>query len=953
MPTTVTPPGIDATCCPLSGLPILRRPEWTNLEFDTHYRFSTALIGDRIIYNQPVGNATESTLEKALDLTDRVCEELIPPDQTYVHLSDYRMVRGVSSGGRKYFIEYMLARTRLAGFIIFGASPLMRIIIKLGQKIGPTKLIPVFEVRTYAQAMDKALELLGQTVTTGKATKGEGQIGNSEDENICHQAPRHVRQRIDKGRLVLSAPHWRFQREGFWVENELIDHHILLIRIGGVMHSEDIDQIDALRHCIRRDTGLENGFPVIIADVGGLRYNSRGTRQRSMQVLKAWHKQYPIELYIFSSPSRWIKAAVALARPFMPFRVRLADNLEEALNLAAPERRSPSRLSRFERLLRKLKRNKRLEIEAYRDQLLQYLGDIDWEKDGSPKPFADPSEHLMGPVFEAIALLKTELDEVFAERHAMADALKQSQQRFNEVMTHSRDLLLKRDIATGAYKYISESAKELLGYTPEEFQAMGLEGVLELIHPEDRKRYQSFFEGLLGDGDHLPQEHAIEYRIRHKEGRYIWISDSHAILRDETGRPTQVIASIRDIQRSKTMEAERLRMAKRLQHSGKLEAVSTLAGGIAHNFNNLLMTILGNVEMARMQLDADSHINPRIDAIQTAADRAAELSTLMLTYVGQGKMSFDTLDLKALVGEMVRVLKATIPHADQLQQGVINEQTFISGDPGKIGQVITDVVTNAIEATTDETRRITLQTGRCHCDAAFFEQRAAYEQLPTGDYAYVEIKDNGVGMDGQTLEKVFDPFFTTKFTGRGLGLAASVGIMRAHQGTIVLTSHPNQGTTVTILFPPAAAPAATQPISHAGTFVRPRSDADACNTVLLVDDEPMVIEVGEMMLEAIGFDILTAADGIEALERFKHHREEIVLIILDLTMPRMDGFETFHEICKIAPKIPIIISSGYTRGQVRQQFRHQEPSAYLKKPFRMDRLADTIRRVLTPGQEKH
>lgn len=951
MPSSDSPPEIDATCCPLSGLPILRRPEWTNLGFDNHYRFSTALIGDRIIYNQPVGIATETTLGKALDLTDRVCGELIPADQTYVHLSDYRQMRGVSRGGRKYFIDYILARTRLAGFIIFGAPPLMRIIIKLGQKIGPTRRIPFFEVRTYAQAMDKALELLGQTVATGKDAKGEVHTGNSGDENTCHQDPPHVGQRIDKGHFVLSAPHWRFQRKDFRVENEVIDSQILLIRIEGVMHPEDIDRIDAIRHCIRREIGLANGFPVIIADVGGVRHNTRRTRQRSMQVLKTWHKQYPIELYIFSSPSRWIKAAVALARPFMPFRLRLADNLDEALGLAAPERRSSSRLSRFERLLRKPGRNKRRELEGYRDQLLHYLGDIDWEKDGSPKPFADPSEHIMGPVFEAIALLKTELDEVFTEGNAMADALKQSQQRFNEVMTHSRDLLFKRDITTDAYEYISESAKELLGYSPEEIRTMGVDGITEMIHPEDRERYQSFCQGLLDSSDQLPQEHAIEYRIRHKDGRYIWFSDSHAILRDDGGRPTQVIGSIRDIQRNKAMEAERLRMAKRLQRSGKLEAVSTLAGGIAHNFNNLLMTILGNVEMARMQLDADSHINPRIDAIQTAADRAAELSTLMLTYVGQGKMSFDTLDLNTLVGEMVRVLKTTIPHVDQLEQVVINEQTYISGDPGKIGQVITDVVTNAIEATTDEARRITLQTGCCHCDAAYFEQRAAYEQLPTDDYAYVEIKDNGMGMDGQTLEKVFDPFFTTKFTGRGLGLAASVGIMRAHQGTIVLDSHPNKGTTVTILFPPASAPAATLPISPAGPFLRPHGGPDACNTVLLVDDEPMVIEVGEMMLEAIGFDILTAAHGIEALERFKHHRQEVVLIILDLTMPRMDGFETFHELRKVAPRIPIIISSGYTRGQVRQQFRDQEPNAYLKKPFRMDRLADTIRRVLATGQE--
>lgn len=939
---TDTPPEIDDTCCPLSGLPILRRSEWTDLAFEPNYRFSTALMGDRIIYNQPVGNATAASLEKALSLTDEVCEELIPEAQTYVHLSDYRRVKGVSMGGRKYFVNYMLTRTRIAGFIIFGASPLMRIIIKLGQKIGRSKDSPVFEVHTYAQAMDKALELLGQTAVA-EETAG--------DEKACRQDTHEVRQRFEKGRLVLSAPHWHIDNDGFSMQAEVIDHQILHSTVTGLMRSRHCDLIDAMRHCIRSEAGLEAGFPYFITCTKGLKQNSRRTRQRYMQALKTWHLQYPIRLYVFYGASRLIKAAVSLARPFMPFKIRIVSDRDAALRLVEADRRNPSRLQRIRYRFDHSKRRRQREIEGYRDELLHYLGDIDWERDGLQNPPSHGPDHPMGPVFEAITLLKTELDQVFNERHAMADALGQSQQRFNEVMTHSRDLLFKHDIETGAYAYVSDSAKALIGYTPEEIQTMGADGILELMHPEDRQRYHAFCQSLLGNGDQLPQEHVIEYRIRHKDGRYVWFSDSHAVLRDEAGRPTQVIGSNRDIQRSKAMEAERLRMAKRLQRSGKLEAVSTLAGGIAHNFNNLLMTILGNVEMARMQLDADSHINPRIDAIQKAADRAAELSTLMLTYVGQSKMSFDTLDLGALVGEMVRVLKATLPHADQLEKAAEGETAYVSGDPGKIGQVITDVVTNAVEATTDEARKITLQTGLRQCDTIFFERRAAYEQLPSGEYAYVEVKDNGVGMDAQTLEKVFDPFFTTKFTGRGLGLAASVGIMRAHQGAMVLASHPNQGTTVTILFPPVAAPAAARPMSRTGTHPYSHGGAEACNTVLLVDDEPMVLEVGEMMLEAIGFDILTAADGIGALEQFKSHREEIALVILDLTMPRMDGFETFHKIIKIAPDTPIIIATGYTRGQVRQQFREQEPSAYLKKPFRMDHLADTIRRVLMNPQE--
>jgi PAS domain S-box-containing protein len=940
MPNTDTPPELDATHCPVSGLPIHRRPEWTDLTFSSRYRFSTALIGDRIIYNQPVGHATETTLRKALSLTDEVCTAHIPSDLTYVHLSDYRQVRSVSPGGRKYFLKYILAKERLRAFIIFGASPLLRIVIKLGQKLGRTKKIPVFTVPTYGEAMEKALELLEMTAVVSGGRKALDADGRRENAGP-------QRQRFERGRLVQSAPHWRIERENFRVQCEVIDHQILHIRISGVMQADDCNRIDALRHAILRETGLENGFPVIIANVGQLRYNSRGTRQRSMQVLRAWHKRYPIELYIFASPNRWIKAAVALARPFMPFKVGLADHLEAALQMAERRSRRPSRLSRVKRLLQKPAHSRRREIEVYRDQLLQYLGDIDWEKNGLPTPPTDPGGNVMGPVFEAIALLKAELDEVFAERHAMADALKQSQQRFEEVMAHSRDIFFKRDVATGEYEYISAAAKTVLGYSADEIRDMGIDGIVELMHPEDRERFRSFCKGLLESGEDLPREHVIEYRIRHKDGHYIWLSDSHAIVHDAAGRPTHVIGSNRDIQSSKAMEAERLRMTKRLQQSGKFEAISTLAGGVAHNFNNLLMTILGNAEMTRMQLPPESDINPRIDAIQKAADRAAELSTLMLTYVGQGKMSFDTLDLAVLAGEMAQVLKTSIPQADPLSVVASESQTRISGDPGKIGQVITDIVTNAIEATAEESRRITLKTGRLRCDAGFFEKRVTYETLPPGEYVYLEVADNGTGMDIQTLEKVFDPFFTTKFTGRGLGLAAAVGIIRAHKGTIALSSSPSRGTTVTLLFPPAAAPTVSRLDRPAQTPLRP----EAGNTVLLVDDEPMVIEVGEMMLEAIGFDIVTARDGIEALEQLKRHRQEISLVILDLTMPRKDGFDTFHDMRKIAPEIPVIIATGYTRGQVRQQFGDTPPAAYLKKPFRMDHLADTIRGVLSAPRD--
>lgn len=1029
--------------CPVSGLPIQSRPEWTDLAFGSRYRLTTRVVGNRILLTQPAGFAEVKDIADSLELTDAIVREHIDGSGGYVHISDYSGMRGITREARKHYVRHMERREKLLGQFYFGVSPFFSAMIKLFKRLSLVKF-NVQIVDDYAAAMSTALRLIGDE--PGKAFHG-GFIDPFQDRTLSEH--------IEMGRRILRCDDWRLDLDGYSVVAEVIDGRIYHAVSSGTLREHHVDPVAELRERVRRTIGLKDGFVAIVTGTADAHASHRGARRRYMASLRTWHDQYPMLLYIFYNANRFIRTAAMLAIPFMPFKVKVARDLAGAMAL----------VDRFAGFREPSAQGGPAAMGTVAEdpphvvhQLLQFIGDIDWERRGAPTPdHVDPA-HPFRPVFDAIALIKAELDSLFDERRQAERALLESRKRFEEVLKHSRDILFKRNLKDGTYEYVSDAVLNLLGLTPDDVCQMSFGGVQAMVHPEDLSRFLRFNKGLR-ENVGATADHVIEYRLRDSQGRYRWFSDSHSIVHDEAGRPAFVIGSNRDItdhkaaeqelkdsherfttvldsisahiyvadletfeilfmnramrddfgdyhpgdrcfevfcnaagacphctngkllddqgrptgvhtweglnpkrnrwylnhdqairwvdgrmvrlqiamdiSRIKSLESERQEIAERLRHTRKLEAVNTMAGGVAHHFNNLLMVVLGNLELMRMSVAADNNLVGKIDAAEKSARRAADLSSLMLTYVGQTRISPQTVDLGSTLAEMVSVLQTTVADKATLTLLPADASVYIHADASKVCQVITNLVTNAVEASGDDPLEIQLGVGSQLCDAVQLSRLAPGEHLAEGRYVWLRVSDNGRGMDQETLEKVFDPFFTTKFTGRGLGMAAVMGIVKAHRGGIRIDSRPDAGTAVTVYFPEHRLPLPAEPASTP-PFRKHRKSA------LVVDDEPLVLELGKQMLVMMGFDVLTAPDGQAALKMVEENPGQIGIALVDITMPRMNGRETVERMRAMGAAFPILVSSGFNEAQAQEKMGHAAVDGYIQKPFRIDQLREKI-----------
>ncbi len=476
------------------------------------------------------------------------------------------------------------------------------------------------------------------------------------------------------------------------------------------------------------------------------------------------------------------------------------------------------------------------------------------------------------------------------------------------------------------------SAGEVMGLHFTEFQ---------LVHGDDCSRFDDVCRRLVEGLEHRSVSNS---RNLTKAGRTIHCTWQNSVLYDSAGRVVSLLSLVQDItervlaeEASRRADIERQALERKLQESQKLESLGVLAGGIAHDFNNLLTGVLGNASLARALLPSDSHIAVHLEEIETAASRAADLCKQMLAYSGKGRFVVKQLDVNSLVEETAQLLKVSISKKAVLQFELATSPPAIIGDPTQIRQVIMNLVINASEAIGDTSGSITLRTGVLRADKAYLQNTTlAQEPLP-GDYAFIEVVDTGSGMSPEVQSKIFEPFFTTKFTGRGLGLAAVLGIVRGHQGTLKVSSKEAHGTTFRVLFPCAdGAAEVLQGSPHSGTEWRGEG------TVLIVDDEETVRTSTARMLEHVGYQTLLAENGLVGVKMFCEHADSIALVLLDLTMPQMDGSETFREITAIKPEARVLLMSGYNEQDAIARFTGEGLTGFIQKPFTLRALREHL-----------
>jgi PAS domain S-box-containing protein len=485
----------------------------------------------------------------------------------------------------------------------------------------------------------------------------------------------------------------------------------------------------------------------------------------------------------------------------------------------------------------------------------------------------------------------------------------------------------------GRIREVNEAACTLFGHDRDALLSMHLSD-LEAEH--SREALARHLELLREQGGGR-----FEARNRRKDGSLIDLDISIRFLETSGGK---YIAFLRDITGRKRAEEERARLQLQMQNAQKLEGLGVLAGGIAHDFNNLLTVIIGNVDAVLSSGEiASPATRKRLEDTDRAALRAADLSHQMLAYSGMGPFTPERIDLGAIVSEMAPLLEMSISRKAQFCISSPADPVIVSADPGQIRQVVMNLVVNASEALGGLEGEIVVSTRTRAMDRDSLANAHLGNDFPEGAYACIEVRDTGCGMSPETQSRIFDPFYTTKFTGRGLGLAAVLGIVRAHQGGISVDSRPGEGSTFTIYLPPAKS------VSPPSPPVAERKQWIGTGSVLLVDDEPLVRNVAAEMLGMLGYDVIEAGDGIEALERFHERRNDIALVILDLTMPRMDGREALKALRGIDPGLRVLVASGYSQEGCGGWFSGEDGVGFIAKPFRLAELSSRIAELLGPS----
>jgi PAS domain S-box-containing protein len=517
---------------------------------------------------------------------------------------------------------------------------------------------------------------------------------------------------------------------------------------------------------------------------------------------------------------------------------------------------------------------------------------------------------------ENVLVIATEI----SERKRAEQALRESENRFRTLAETTTAAIF---IFQGSAMIYANPAAELItGYTIPELTRMNF---WEVIHPDERDQVKA--QGMARQqGQPIPERY--EAKLLTKSGEERWVDYAGSVF-ELHGAPA-VVGTAVDITERKRAEAERLRLEAQVQYTQKLESLGALAGGLAHDFNNLLTGILGSASLASMKVPVDSPAAEQLERILVSAEKAAELTSKMLAYAGKGQFVMAPSDLNQLIEEVLPLVRSSLGKMVAVKLVLAPNLPEIEADRAQLQQVIVNLLTNAAEALDGAEGEIVVRTG------------AMTSAAPgAGATVFLEVRDDGPGLDEETQKRIFDPFFTTKFPGRGLGLSAVQGIVRAHRGSIRVESQPRRGATFTVHFPTSSG----RPRIDAEHFESGRSHAG--ETILVVDDEESVREVARASLEERGFEVLTASDGATALTLFEARSDEVDAVLLDITMPGLSGEDTLDALKRLKADVRVLLTSGHGEQEVARKFGRRGLAGFVQKPFRADELAHRIEELLS------
>lgn len=532
------------------------------------------------------------------------------------------------------------------------------------------------------------------------------------------------------------------------------------------------------------------------------------------------------------------------------------------------------------------------------------------------------------------------------ERKRIRDALAHKEKMLAVVIMETGSGTWEWYVKTGKVVY-NERWAEIVGYTLEELQPVSIQTWMDLCHPEDLKRSRELVY------THFSQKYpyyACECRLRHKAGHWIWVDDRGKVVEwSEDGKPLLMAGISMDITQRKQAEEEKTIMEAQNRQLQKAKSLGLMAGAIAHHFNNQLQVVMGNLELAMADLPPNSGPDNPLAQASMAARKAAGVSGLMLTYLGQTPGKQEAMDLSDVCRQSLRMLHDAMPKHMVVKADLPDPGPVIIANTSRIHQVLTHLLTNAWESLADPNRTVYLTVTTVLPENIATTNRFPVDWKPGNtSYACIEVRDSGCGIAQKDIETLFDPFFTTKFSGRGLGLPVILGIVRANTGGVTVESEPGQGSVFRI-FLPVSGQKATAPSDKPH---KPSRIADG-STILLIEDEEMVRKMVVAMLSQMAITVIPARDGIEAVELFRQHQDTIHCVLTDLTMPRMSGWEAISALRSIRPDIPVILASGYDEANVMEDNHPDMPQVFLHKPFSAADLKAALEKVIGATSAEH
>ncbi|MFQ5518365.1 MAG: ABC transporter substrate-binding protein [Mariprofundus sp.] len=503
---------------------------------------------------------------------------------------------------------------------------------------------------------------------------------------------------------------------------------------------------------------------------------------------------------------------------------------------------------------------------------------------------------------------------------------------FQDILDHMQDAYYRTGL-DGELIWVSLACERQMGYQRSELIGQPLASLYYETGARDK-----FLQALEKSGGDLQH---FEVCLRHKDGSRVWAEVNSQYYYDAQGQVAGIEGNVRNINERKKAERESKELTDQLQQAQKMESIGVLAGGIAHDFNNLLVGVMGNAELAMLDTPEKGEMRQYLDQIFKSARRGADLVRQMLAYSGQGRFTMGEQNFNSLIKDVSELLSTVIGKQIKLDQALMHDLPDVYGDKNQLTQLIMNLMTNASEAMQGKPGKIHLTTGVQYLSTADFSGMYMASDLQQGDYAFMQVEDSGCGMDEQTMALIFDPFFTTKETGSGLGLAALLGIVHSHGGTLALHSEPGKGACFRVYLPVLSRQKAEAELQTAEL----KSIPDVRGAVLVVDDEEAVRDVARRLLEREGIQVLTANDGAEAVTVFSKYNEGIALVLMDLTIPEMDGEQAFHSIRALRSDAVVLLSSGFSETEAADRLRVHGLAGFVRKPYTRKTLLYEVSRL--------